>query len=61
MNVLCCSNLPLLITDIRYVQEMLGHAQLKTAEIYTQVNIQKLMEVHRLTHPAKLPESDSCL
>ena len=41
--------------DIRYVQEMLGHARLNTTEIYTRVNIQKLMEVHRLTHPAKLP------
>ena len=47
--------------DIRYVQEMLGHARLNTTEIYTRVNIQKLIEVHRLTHPAKLPESDSCL
>jgi len=41
--------------DIRYVQEMLGHARLDTTQIYTHVNIQKLMEVHRLTHPAKLP------
>lgn len=42
--------------DLRYVQEMLGHARLNTTEIYTHVNIQKLIEVHRLTHPAKLPE-----
>jgi len=40
--------------DIRYVQEMLGHAWLNTTEIYTHVNIQKLIEVHRLTHPAKV-------
>lgn len=38
--------------DIRYVQELLGHARLQTTEIYTHVNISKLMEVHRLTHPA---------
>jgi site-specific recombinase XerD len=42
--------------DLRYVQQMLGHARLNTTEIYTHVNIQKLIEVHRLTHPAKLPE-----
>jgi integrase/recombinase XerD len=41
--------------DLRYVQQMLGHARLKTTGIYTHVNIQKLIEVHRLTHPAKLP------
>jgi len=40
--------------DIRYVQEMLGHARLDTTQIYTHVNIQKLIEVHQLTHPAKL-------
>lgn len=43
--------------DLRYVQQMLGHARLNTTEIYTHVNIQKLIEVHRLTHPAKLPET----
>jgi integrase/recombinase XerD len=41
--------------DLRYVQQMLGHARLNTTEIYTHVNIQKLIEVHRLSHPAKLP------
>jgi integrase/recombinase XerD len=44
--------------DLRYVQQMLGHAKLNTTEIYTHVNIQKLIEVHRLTHPAKLPPSN---
>lgn len=43
--------------DIRYVQAMLGHAQLSTTEIYTHVNIAKLKEVHRKTHPARLPEA----
>ena len=41
--------------DLRYVQQMLGHARLNTTEIYTHVNIRKLIEVHQLTHPAKLP------
>ena len=40
--------------DIRYVQMMLGHADLSSTQIYTQVSIKKLKEVHALTHPAKL-------
>lgn len=47
--------------DLRYVQQMLGHARLDTTEIYTHVNIQKLIEVHRLTHPAKLPPTEPVL
>ena len=39
--------------DIRFIQAMLGHASLKTTEIYTQVSIQKLKEIHEATHPAK--------
>lgn len=38
--------------DIRFVQEMLGHAQLSTTQIYTQVAIAKLKEVHAATHPS---------
>ena len=44
--------------DLRYVQQMLGHARLNTTEIYTHVNIQKLIEVHRQSHPAKLPQPE---
>ena len=41
--------------DIRYIQEMLGHAELSTTQIYTQVCIRRLKAVHALTHPtAKL-------
>lgn len=40
-------------TDIRYIQQMLGHAKLTTTQIYTQVSIRKLKEVHTKTHPAK--------
>jgi len=38
--------------DIRYIQEMLGHAQLTTTEIYTHVSIDKLQKIHAATHPA---------
>ena len=38
--------------DIRYIQEMLGHAELSTTEIYTQVSIRKLCAVYAETHPA---------
>jgi integrase/recombinase XerD len=37
--------------DIRYIQELLGHAQVSTTQIYTQVSIRKLKAVHTLTHP----------
>ncbi len=40
--------------DIRFIQAMLGHADLSTTEIYTRVSIQKLREIHAATHPAKL-------
>jgi len=39
--------------DIRYIQVMLGHTKLETTQIYTQVNISKLKEIHTATHPAK--------
>jgi integrase/recombinase XerD len=37
--------------DIRFIQAILGHSQLTTTEIYTQVSISKLKEVHATTHP----------
>lgn len=44
--------------DIRYIQAMLGHAKLDTTEIYTQVSIRKLKEIHSATHPARLERQD---
>ena len=38
--------------DIRYIQVLLGHAELSTTQIYTHVAIGKLIEVHHATHPA---------
>jgi integrase/recombinase XerD len=40
--------------DIRYIQEMLGHVNLETTQIYTRVSIKQLKEVHKKTHPAAL-------
>ena len=40
--------------DIRYIQAMLGHANLQTTEIYTHVSIDKLQQIHAATHPARL-------
>jgi integrase/recombinase XerD len=40
--------------DIRYIQEMLGHSDLSTTQLYTHVSIRKLQAVHRLTHPTSV-------
>ena len=42
--------------DIRFIQAMIGHSQLSTTEIYTQVSISKLKEIHAATHPAKIKD-----
>jgi len=47
--------------DIRYIQAMLGHSELSTTEIYTQVSIAKLKEIHAATHPARLDRSGTRL
>jgi integrase/recombinase XerD len=41
--------------DVRFIQQLLGHAELSTTAIYTHVSIRKLKEVHEATHPAQLP------
>ena len=37
--------------DIRFIQAMLGHVELSTTQIYTQVAIRQLQHVHATTHP----------
>ena len=43
--------------DIRFIQEILGHARLETTQVYTKVSIQKLKEIHTATHPARVSPS----
>jgi integrase/recombinase XerD len=38
--------------DIRYIQAMLGHADLSTTQIYAQVSVRALQAIHTATHPA---------
>ena len=38
--------------DIRYVQELLGHSDLSTTQIYTYVAIEQLQKVYSATHPS---------
>jgi len=42
--------------DIRYIQELLGHASVETTQIYTRVVIDDLKEVYQKTHPRALRE-----
>lgn len=40
--------------NIRFIQQMLGQAQLETTQIYTHLSIRQLQAVRELTHTAKM-------
>lgn len=42
--------------DIRYVQELLGHASVSTTQIYTHISIRKLKQTHARCHPREQME-----
>ena len=44
--------------DVRYIQVLLGHADINSTQVYTHVSITKLKQIHAATHPARLQRSD---
>ena len=40
--------------DVRFIQAVLGHADIKTTQVYTRVSIRALKDIHSATHPARL-------
>lgn len=39
--------------DIRAIQEMLGHADIATTQVYTHVDAEKVLAIHRKFHPRR--------
>lgn len=46
--------------DIRRVQELLGHKDLGSTQLYTHITIKSLKEVHKRYHPRERIDEDGC-
>ena len=47
--------------DTRIIQAILGHADLNSTQIYTQVSIEQLKKIHAATHPSQRSAEDKTL
>ncbi len=45
--------------DVRIIQQLLGHSKLETTQVYTEVSIRLLQDVHARTHPASQAATDA--
>ena len=45
--------------DLRYIQEMLGHASVATTQVYTKVEKGDLKSIHRRFHPRERFDEES--
>jgi integrase/recombinase XerD len=42
--------------DLKYIQEMLGHANIETTQVYTRVSVSSLQRIYNNTHPSAVTE-----